>query len=361
MFSPRWTRRLVMAAVVMAILAALIALVPGSTTWWVPAVLILGLGFLGYRYRAYPQSALNQVRSLRSYSQPRSMSLEQTPSRLGLHYTIGVGEDSSEPSDNELRQLESPWKPPAPRGATDHPVAIAQDGLRRYARFLYTGDERFLDQALAAGRLLVELQHQDGAWRYSFPWKELPAGWVSAMAQGEGISLLLRLHQETAEGDLLESARRAYRFMMKPVADGGTLGDFPDGSPVLEEYPLMASSPHTLNGSIFALWGVRDFALVTDDAEAARSFDQLAQSLADHLDDYDTGQWTYYSLAAQSPIRATPRYHSIHVVQARVMAELTGDQRWDDASRRWADYHEAAASMSLLEWAIRDIRERLRA
>jgi len=274
---------------------------------------------------------------------------------------MGAGERPPAPTGAELESFRSQWQPPTKHGTTDHPVAIIHNGLWTYARFVQTEDERFLQRAEAAAELLLELQREDGSWRYSFAFRELEPGWVSAMAQGEGVSLLLRVWQDTHDERFFDAASKAYRFMMRPVEEGGTLGAFSDGSPILEEYPLRDSSPYTLNGSIFALWGVRDYALVTGDEHAAAWFDRLAESLAEHLDRYDTGEWTYYSLAASNPIVATPTYHAIHISQALVMAELTGDPRWREASERWFRYHEDAARRNMLQHLLRDVAKRIRA
>lgn len=239
---------------------------------------------------------------------------------------------------------EAPWVD-YPFGRHRNPVTTTQWGFADLLRAEATGEQRFYERAAAAGEWLLEQQSADGAWRVGFDFADLPRGWVSAMYQGQAISLLLRLNGGNPDARFVASSQAAYEFMMTDQSDGGTLGLFADGSPVLEEYPGSSRYPHVLNGSIFALWGIYDLWLSLGDPRVLRRWEELTSSLEGHLSEYDTGRWTTY---AMGPPIANPGYHRLHVAQCRVMYALRGQRVWHSTAQRWERY--------LVRWAGRPVR-----
>lgn len=319
-----------------------------ASLYLVTAAILLGVSWFAWTHRSYWEELRHTVHAQR-HTPVKATWTDQRSDDLGYYYWLESSDFSADISEAEREALATDWVPPVAYGASDHPVAIAQDGLRNFNRYVAAKDDRFLELAVSAGDLLVTLQQANGSWRYSFDFNDLKAGWTSAMAQGQAISLLLRLYQTTARDEYLASSERAYQYMLMPVEQGGTNARYPDGAPILEEYPESAFSPYTLNGAIFALWGVRDYALVTGSPQAAALFDEYSQALADHLALYDTGDWTFYSLNPENPIVATPGYHGVHIAQARAMAEITGDERWAAAAQRWQGYADARARTPVLK------------
>jgi len=119
--------------------------------------------------------------------------------------------------------------------------------------------EQWLQTAIEIARYLVAQQRTDGSWlnradfEHTFPVK---APWRSGMAQGEGASLLVRVHTETGDATYADAARRALAPLGRAREDEGTLA-WIDGRPWPEEYPTRRPS-YVLNGAIFAWWGMRD-------------------------------------------------------------------------------------------------------
>jgi hypothetical protein len=113
------------------------------------------------------------------------------------------------------------WWPEPP---LERPVDDAQWGLGAYERHLAGEGEQWLPSALAVGERLVEIQEPSGGWTYHFPWPHtyrLEPPWRSAMAQGQGASLLVRLHLETGDERFAEAAVRALSPGAVPVAELG--------------------------------------------------------------------------------------------------------------------------------------------
>ena len=104
--------------------------------------------------------------------------------------------------------------------------------------------------------------HGVPVWFHHFDWpyrQMLKAPWYSGLAQGNGLSLLVRAAQAT--GDSAFADERASRVSVVPasVSDGGVLVEDDRGHVWIEEY-LVDPPSHILNGFIWALWGVYDYA-----------------------------------------------------------------------------------------------------
>ena len=117
------------------------------------------------------------------------------------------------------------WPPDwlTPREEQYH-VATIQWALGCFESYTANGDEKWLEASIAAARYLASLQGEDGAWEHLFSMPHtftLPPGWLSALPQGEGASLFVRLHQETGEDEFAERAALAIRPLEIPVRDGG--------------------------------------------------------------------------------------------------------------------------------------------
>jgi heparosan-N-sulfate-glucuronate 5-epimerase len=225
-------------------------------------------------------------------------------------------------------------------------VMTAQYGLGCFERWLAGNGEQWLEAALATGRHLVSIQESDGSWLqtkafpHTFP---LPAPWASAITQGEGASLLVRLHLQTGEPELAAAARLALLPLWIPQAEGGLCGEL-GGMPWPEEYPTTPQS-HVLNGGIFALWGMRDVAVGLGDRDAGRRFEDGVDALAANLGRYDAGYWSYYSLFPH-PIRnpASSFYHALHISQLEAMELLAPRPVFAKTRTRWDGYARSPIS-----------------
>ena len=225
-------------------------------------------------------------------------------------------------------------------------VATAQWALGCYERFLHGDGEEWLAAAIAAGDYLVSDQRRggrdDGAWLHQL---EMPhtypidPPWISAMAQGEGASLLARLYLRTGEERYAEAAARALKPLAIPTAEGGVLVRLPDGGPFYEEYPTNPPS-YVLNGGIFAIWGLLDVGLALGRDDLVGEFDASVDALARNIDRWDTGYWSLYDLFPQPLVRnvASSAYHALHVTQLRGMQLIAPRAELAEAADRFEAY-----------------------
>ncbi len=111
-----------------------------------------------------------------------------------------------------------------------HPVRIAQYGLHSHARFYETGDVARaprhswprLTGLVANARTRDGI---DGCYVYEFPNPRygVGSGWLSAMAQGEAISLLLRAAAVEGSAAYLHAAVRAAQPFRHSIENGGVV------------------------------------------------------------------------------------------------------------------------------------------
>ena len=216
------------------------------------------------------------------------------------------------------------------------PVTVAQYGLKAHADYAATRKARFRRDTLLAARWLVRHQSRDGGWHYPFDWtvhgfERLPAGWVSAMGQGQAMSLLWRAWQLKRQPAFRRAARRAVRPFKRPVSQGGVRADF-EGVAWYEEYPTTRPSL-VLNGYMFGLLGLYDVAPWS--RSAARLFRVGARSLRLRIARFDRPGGSWY----MPGIAASRYYHSVHVVELTAVESVSPSRTLRYYRDRWWALH----------------------
>jgi heparosan-N-sulfate-glucuronate 5-epimerase len=232
-------------------------------------------------------------------------------------------------------------------GRQYNPIAIAQYGLGNYNLFRRSGSAECRDKFLqSADWLVLHLEKNPQGlevWNHHFDWEyrdTLRAPWYSALAQGQGISLLVRAHQLARKDDsrYRNAAQQALASFFKPLAEGGVTFTDEQGDLWFEEY-ILSPPTHILNGFIWAAWGVYDYFLATRDQSALELFTRAVRTLTHNLDRYDLGFWSLYEQSGtRLPMVASPFYHQLHIVQLRVMHRLTGEDKFMRVADRWESY-----------------------
>ncbi|HXZ33686.1 MAG TPA: D-glucuronyl C5-epimerase family protein [Terriglobales bacterium] len=230
-------------------------------------------------------------------------------------------------------------------GQQYNPIAIAQWGLGNYNLFCRSGDERRKRKFLAASDWLCANLEQNAhgirVWNHHFDWDyrtRLQAPWYSGLAQGQGISLLVRAHRETGAAKYLQTANLAFPSFLRSIEQGGVTFTDDQGNIWFEEY-IVFPPTHILNGFIWAAWGVYDYFLAARSQEAKNLFGKAVQTLRSNLTRYDLGFWSLYEQSGTVlPMMASAFYHQLHVVQLRVMHRLTGDSSFTTFADKWEAY-----------------------
>jgi len=239
-------------------------------------------------------------------------------------------------------------------GLRYNPIAIAQYGLGNYNLFRRTGDPERRRKFLSVADWLVAHLERNPAglwvWNHHFDWEyrtPLKAPWYSALAQGQGISALVRAHRETEKPAYLESAQRALETFLKGIDQGGVTWVDGEGYTWFEE-TIVDPPTHILNGFMWAAWGVYDYFLHTRDQAAKRLFAEAVRTLKANLHRFDVRFWSLYEQSGtRMKMLASPFYHHLHIVQLQVMHRLTGESLLAEYARRWEGYRQSLAKRKL--------------
>lgn len=225
-------------------------------------------------------------------------------------------------------------------GRQYNPCAIAQWGIGGFQRFIEGEPEAEAVIRTATNWLKANLEvdsHGRGFWWYRFDFDAygLKAPWGSALAQAQGISLLLRAHRLWGEDRDLEVAKQACAAMLAPVSEGGLCLKFDDYT-VLEE--VVSDRPTViLDGFMFAIFGLFDYCYVVDDANAKNILKNCLSTLEKLLPMFDLKYWSRADLySLNPPMPSSLFYHRLHVAQLAVLGDLTGNTKFQDFSRMWA-------------------------
>ena len=151
------------------------------------------------------------------------------------------------------------------------------------------------------------------------------------MAQGEGISLLLRAYKLDNNEKYLDCAKKAKRFMLLPIEDGGTTQYCEEDIYFFE----CTHEPLILNGWIFSIWGLMDYNKQFKEKEVEEILRRTLSSLEKTLPQFDTGYWSKYENGMRI---SSPFYHNLHVAQLHVMYELTNSEVFNEYAKKWDSY-----------------------
>ncbi len=221
------------------------------------------------------------------------------------------------------------------------PVTIALFGLAHHALFARRGRQSSRSKFLSAADWLVSHQVDDrntgGVWLNFFPMPNLPplieytrGAWISGMAQGLGISLLLRAYAETEEWKYLDAATAATLPFYFDIAEGGVARAFPDGTIFFEEVP--AEPPlRVLNGALFALLGVIEYCERVPDHGLPDVRVAAVEGMRRALPQFDRRFASLYDLRRRQVANA--EYHTLHIALLDVLSDVCQV----DEFRQWAD------------------------
>lgn len=228
-----------------------------------------------------------------------------------------------------------------PLGLQYNPVTISEYALCNYYAYLTTENSTFRDKFLIQANWLVRnavMKRDFSVWEYEFDWpvRNCTAPWVSAMAQGEGLSVLTRAYVLTKNMTYLDVAQTAMRSFESEMTSGGVRFTDSDGAWFEEYADTGAISSKVLNGLISALYGLFEYSFETDSSEGLGLFEEGTRTLSSNLYRYDTGSWSYYDLQYHS--NASEDYHWLHTVQLMTLYKVTGNQTFKKYSDRFNTY-----------------------
>jgi D-glucuronyl C5-epimerase-like protein len=184
----------------------------------------------------------------------------------------------------------------------------------------YDGSLRaLLDEALG-----LAAQRAGGiAWEYLFRFDGGRPPWVSGLAQGTAVQALSRAAVRLNEPRYFEAARAGLGIFREAPPAGVRVA-----TPAGAHYLIYSFAPglRVLNAFTQSLNGLRDFAVLANDAEGRALFAAGEAQLRGELPQYDTGGWSRYSLGGRD---ADVSYHTL----ARDFLRNLCERLTDDAAR----------------------------
>jgi len=175
----------------------------------------------------------------------------------------------------------------------------------------------------------------------------LNAPWISAMAQGEAISVLTRA-AKISKNDLYENvAIKALVPFEYKVSSGGIVNHF-NSIPVYEEAPSTPKTMAVLNGFIFSLFGLYDLYLLNKNKKAYSLFNNGIDSLIKLIPYYDFKYWTNYFLYEYpQQYYSSFTYHVLVTEQLKVLYILTGEHILNLYAKKWESYSKSFIKKSI--------------
>ncbi len=231
-------------------------------------------------------------------------------------------------------------------GLQYNPIAIAQYGLGNYNVYVRSkSDEAYHKFTKIADWLVDNLEknsHGIWVWNHRFDWDyrdTLKAPWYSGLAQGQGISVLVRAYRVTNKHRYLDAADRALESFTRRIEDGGVTFIDENGDSWYEEYLVPPPPTHILNGFMWGSWGLYDHYLATGNPHSKALFDAAVTTLKKNLYRFDTGFWSLYEISGtRMKMLASPFYHKLHIAQLRVFEKLTGEPIFRQFAEKWEAY-----------------------
>lgn len=212
------------------------------------------------------------------------------------------------------------------------PIEIFQYGLGAYDLYLLNNDNLMLKKTISCANWAIENQQTNGGWS-TFA-HQTPNHPYSSMAQGEGISLLVRMYIETNNKCYYNAAKRAIDFMLLSIENGGTTKYKGDWVYFLE----CTHEPLVLNGWIFSIWGIVDYYKLTKNVYVKQVLDATLMTLENKVSYFDKGFWSMYDCEKRI---CSPFYHKLHIAQLRVMYDLSNRDVYRIYADKWEKYQQS--------------------
>ena len=230
-------------------------------------------------------------------------------------------------------------------GLQYNPIAIAQWGLGNYNLWFSKQSTIHFNKFINCANWLVDNlkknDHGIDVWmhHFNFEYKTiLKSPWYSGLAQGLGLSVLVRAYKELKKEKYLIAHQKAWISMLKKINEGGVVFVDEKGNHWIEEY-ILDRPTHIVNGFIWSLWGVYDTWLSFQKKDSKELFEKCVFTLEKNIQRYDNGYWSLYDIS-NLPLRnvASPFYHRLHIVQLEILSKLSGNPIFKKYSKIWKRY-----------------------
>lgn len=221
-------------------------------------------------------------------------------------------------------------------------IDIFQYGIATYDLYLMNyQSELMLTKFANYVKWAMNNQLNNGCWNaVEFRYKEYP---YSAMAQGEGASLLIRGYVQFGDKRMLECAKKALDFMLLDIDNGGCSKET-EHDLIFYEF---IKKPYVYNGWIFAMFGLLDYYILTKDSFYKEKLDKTIDTFKRIIPKMDNGYWSMY---CNDETIASPFYHELHIALLKVLYAYTLDDIFDVYIKKFEKYQKSFVKRSKAFW-----------
>jgi len=215
------------------------------------------------------------------------------------------------------------------------PIMVIQYGLGSIDRYLENGEDAWLKQVQAVTRWILETLGPGDSFENYFPSMDASKSFYSGnsgMAQGETLSFLgrvvdLELAPEVESRSVRDKMESVFDNMIMPMSEGGT-SSTEHGQ--LRFHEVCGRDQQViLNGWIYAIFGLVDYARYTQRADVARVLRQTQTTLEADIHNFIRSDgWSIYDSLGRV---ASPSYHTLHIHLMDAMVRLTGAEVFERA------------------------------
>ncbi len=224
-----------------------------------------------------------------------------------------------------------------------HPVYIAEYTLDLIDVYTTTKDTACIPVIMHNLNKLVTLGVQvdsslfypyDFDFRMHYDYRDMMfAPWYSGMAQGLVLSLFCRVYEFTGRQEFLDYSKKIFNSYLRLKGDGFqpwvSCVD-QHGNLWLEEYPKDIPC-FTLNGMIFAIYGIYDYYRITKDETAERYLKGSITTIKKNVERFrNENDITYYCVKHE--IKA-PEYQDLHINQLLMLEKMTNDSYFGEVAK----------------------------
>lgn len=211
-------------------------------------------------------------------------------------------------------------------------VTVALWGLQEFDLYYFQHRQYYLEHAIRAADWLVGWQEAGGGWPYliSFTYPDgqvISPPWLAAQAQGNALSLLVRVYEYTRDAAYLRSAELGMNALLHMTVDV-------EGHELFEGFPTAKPSV-TLEDLQLALLGLYDLSYF--DSSAVTAFAHYTAEFFPALSLWDGPQGPWYDLTY---LNGTPPIYSAESATFNadllaVLAEVTGSAEARAMAKKW--------------------------
>lgn len=224
-------------------------------------------------------------------------------------------------------------------GKRYNPTIVCNYAITYYQQFVANNDaqqkKRFFQCVKwLATHVTVNGGHALYVFNWQQPWYDsVRTPYTSGMTSGLAIKVFTLAHRLTGNVQYLDHARMLLRGFFIPVSAGGFTYQDRDGWWFEELADTAMHTPRILDGHIFAITGLMEYARLTKDDSATFVVNKGIAALKSRLPAYDAGDGGVYYDAYQ--LKADLKYHRILAAQMKELYVLTGDDMFLHYHKKW--------------------------